>query len=66
MDASMTEERRLVELSKTDANAFGSLYERYYDQIFNYALRRTGNAEMAQDITAETFFKALRGIGKFS
>lgn len=66
MDGSMTEEQRLVELSKTDANAFGSLYERYYDQIFNYALRRTGNAEVAQDVTAETFLKALKGIRKFS
>ena len=62
----MNEEQRLIELSKTDANAFGSLYERYYDEILNYALRRTGSAETAKDITAETFFKALKNIHKFT
>jgi RNA polymerase sigma-70 factor, ECF subfamily len=66
MDATMHEEQELVELSKTDVNAFGCLFERHYDKIFNYTLQRTGNVEIAKDITAETFFKALKNIRKFS
>ena len=66
MDTAMHEEQQLVELSKTDVNAFGCLFERNYDKIFNYTLQRTGNVEIAKDITAETFFKALKNIHKFS
>jgi len=66
MDFEPHEEKKLVELAKTDANAFGRLFEHYYDRIFNYALRRTGDVEVARDITAETFFKALKNMHKFT
>lgn len=66
MDFELHEEQQLVELSKTDINAFGRLFELYYDKIFNYSLQRTGNVEVARDIAAETFFKALKNIHKFT
>jgi RNA polymerase sigma-70 factor (ECF subfamily) len=61
----MAEEQKLVEKAKRDPEAFGTLYEQNYDSILNYILRRTGNVQAAQDITAETFLKALKNIDKF-
>lgn len=63
--ADLENERKLIELAKNDPEIFGMLYERNYDQIFAYVLRRTANAQIAQDITAETFFKALKGFHGF-
>ncbi|MEL7563180.1 sigma-70 family RNA polymerase sigma factor [Dehalogenimonas sp. 4OHTPN] len=59
------EEKSLVELAKTDAAAFGALYDEYYRKIFGYALRRTANLQHAQDVTSEVFFKALKSINSF-
>lgn len=58
-------EKALVERAKTDANAFGELYDQYYDKIFGYILHRVGNVEVAQDVTSETFFKALKSLHSF-
>jgi RNA polymerase sigma-70 factor (ECF subfamily) len=45
--------------------AFGSLYEQHYSQIFGYVYRRILHWETAQDITAEVFFKAYRSFWRF-
>ena len=37
------DESNLVEQAKTDPDAFGLLYERYVDRIYNYIYYRTGN-----------------------
>lgn len=66
MGLGLDEEQRLVELVKKDITAFGPLFEHYYDEILNYTVRSTGNVEVARDITAETFFKALRNIHKYT
>ncbi|HSW35871.1 MAG TPA: RNA polymerase sigma factor [Candidatus Limnocylindrales bacterium] len=63
--AELENEKKVVEQAKLDPEAFGKLYEQNYDIILNYVLRRTGDVQVAQDITAETFFKALKNIGKF-
>lgn len=61
----LNEEEVLVERAKNDPDAFGNLYDEYYSQVFSYILKRTANIEVAQDLTSEVFFKALRNIGKF-
>ncbi|HSE29897.1 MAG TPA: RNA polymerase sigma factor [Candidatus Saccharimonadales bacterium] len=58
-------EQKIVELAKTDATAFGELFDHYYPKIFNYVFRRTADFESAQDITAETFIKSLDKIKTF-
>jgi RNA polymerase sigma-70 factor, ECF subfamily len=62
---SAEEDARLAELSRVDPDAFGALYDRYCDQIYRYVYRRLTNHESAEDVTAEVFFKALRGIDSF-
>ena len=45
-----------------DAEAFGRLYDRYVDMVFRYLLHRVGNRTVAEDLTSETFVRALRRI----
>jgi len=54
------DERLLVERAKSDAEAFGVLYDRYVDHIYRFAYARLGNVAGAEDVTAEVFVKALR------
>lgn len=42
--------------------AFGRLYDEHFEAIFRYVLVRTGNVTLAEDLTSQTFFKALRGF----
>lgn len=58
-------ESELVERAKSDPEAFGQLYEANYSTILNYIYRRTLNVEVAEDLTANTFFKALRALPGF-
>jgi RNA polymerase sigma-70 factor (ECF subfamily) len=55
-------EETLVERSKEDPGAFGVLYERYVDQIYQYVFYRTGDRYDAEDLTARTFYKALANL----
>ncbi len=58
-------EKQLILAAQKDPLKFKHLFERYYDSIFNYAVRRTGDVSIAEDITANTFFIALTKIKKF-
>lgn len=53
------DEARLVQRAKTDAEAFGELYERYVKRIYNYVYYRTGNSSEAEDLTARVFQRAI-------
>jgi RNA polymerase sigma-70 factor (ECF subfamily) len=61
----LSKEKELVRQAQKAPDAFAQLYDRYYPKIFGYVLRRTANLEVAQDITSETFFNALRKLWQF-
>ncbi len=42
--------------------AFAALYDATCDTVYGYVWRRTGSRDLAQDVTAETYLRALRGI----
>ncbi len=46
--------------------AFGDLFDRYYDIVFRYVLFRTSDRSLAEDLTQETFVRALRRISSVS
>jgi RNA polymerase sigma-70 factor (ECF subfamily) len=48
-----------------DREAFGRLYERYAVRVFRHAYFLTGEPALAEDITAQTFLKALEAIPRF-
>ncbi|MCE5302134.1 MAG: RNA polymerase sigma factor [Planctomycetaceae bacterium] len=56
------EEADLIELAKAQPQAFGQLYEIYYDKILNYVYRRTLDVALAEDLTSNTFFHAWRAL----
>jgi RNA polymerase sigma-70 factor, ECF subfamily len=49
-----------------DAEAFGMVYDRYVDQIYRYLYYRVGSHAVAEDLTSETFLRALRRIDSFT
>ena len=49
-----------------DQAAFGQLYDRYVDVVFRFVLFRVGDRPLAEDITSETFLRALRRISSVS
>lgn len=57
----------LVQLAQQgDAEAFGMLYERYVDTVYRYVFLRVGSKQAAEDLTSETFVRALRRIDSFT
>ncbi|MDO9353344.1 MAG: sigma factor, partial [Solirubrobacteraceae bacterium] len=48
-----------------DAAAFGAFYRAHEDVVLGYFLRRTGQAELAADLAAETFAQALASRAGF-
>jgi RNA polymerase sigma-70 factor, ECF subfamily len=59
------EESGLVELAKSDPDAFGELYERNVDRIYKYIYYRVSNEADAEDLTARTFHQALASISGY-
>ncbi len=55
-------ERALIDEAKTDPVAFGKLYKRYVEKIYNYIYYRTGSTKDAEDLTGKVFFKAMNHI----
>lgn len=59
--------RTLVLRAKTgDSEAFGQLYDRYVDLVYRYIYFRVGSHALAEDLTSETFLRALRGITEYA
>ncbi len=57
----------LVERAQAgDSEAFGELYDRYVDLVYRYIYYRVGTAQLAEDLTSETFLRALRRISTFT
>ena len=56
----------LVELArKGDAEAFGLLYDHYQASVYRFLFYRTRSTTLAEDLTSETFFRALRSMTGF-
>ncbi|HEY3014517.1 MAG TPA: sigma-70 family RNA polymerase sigma factor [Nocardioides sp.] len=56
----------LVELArKGDKEAFGLLYDHYHGSVFRFLYYRTRTTTLAEDLTSETFFRALRSMNSF-
>ncbi|MCD6640836.1 MAG: sigma-70 family RNA polymerase sigma factor [Nocardioides sp.] len=56
----------LVELARTgDKEAFGLLFDHYQPSVYRFLLHRTRSQTLAEDLTSETFFRALRSMNNF-
>jgi HAD superfamily hydrolase (TIGR01490 family)/RNA polymerase sigma-70 factor (TIGR02952 family) len=56
----------LVELARGgDAEAFGQLYDHYQGSVYRFVFYRTRSQTLAEDLTSETFLRALRNMSRF-
>lgn len=62
----LKDEVALARAAQGDREAFGVLYERYVQRIYNYIYYRTGNQHDAEDLTSRVFFRALRHIERYN
>jgi RNA polymerase sigma-70 factor, ECF subfamily len=57
----------LVERAQNgETEAFGLIYDRYMDTVFRFIYFRVGNRQLAEDLTSDTFLRALKRIGSFT
>lgn len=55
----------LVELAQTgDRDAFAELYDRYFDRVYDFLTRMMRNRSEAEDITQDTFIRAMNSLGR--
>jgi RNA polymerase sigma factor (sigma-70 family) len=55
----------LLLAARRDADAFADFYRRHARPLAGFLVRRTGDAEAAADLLAETFAAALTGLDRF-
>jgi RNA polymerase sigma-70 factor (ECF subfamily) len=62
----LVEEHVLIQgAQRGDRQAFASLVERYWDRLFRWLFHLTRDRHAAEDLTQETFLKALAHLSKF-
>lgn len=59
------EERLLVEAAQKDPTRFAELYEDNFERVYAFIRRRVRQREVAEDLTADVFHKALVHLPKF-
>ena len=59
------EERRLIEAAQSDPARFAEVYENYFELVYAYVARRVRHRDVAEDLTAEVFRKALANLPRF-
>jgi len=64
-EGELQQERGIIERSRNDPRAFGELYEKYFDRIYNYLYRQTDDEELAGDLCSQTFINALNSLPRF-
>lgn len=62
VSAQAMDEAELVEQAQHCPQAFGPIYDLYYGKILGYIYRRTLDAGVAEELTSNTFFQALRAL----
>lgn len=56
----------LVIRARTEREAFGELYNMIYPPVFRYCLRRSGNRNLAEDITSMVFLNVAGSMASFA
>ena len=59
------DDSEVIARAKRDPGAFGEIYEKYVDRIYNYIYHRVGNTHDAEDLTSRTFFRALSHLPSY-
>lgn len=63
VDPGQLDDRALVErMQQGDQTAFAELYERYFDQVYDFLARMLRNRTEAEDVAQDTFIRAVTSI----
>jgi RNA polymerase sigma-70 factor (ECF subfamily) len=60
-----SEERLLVEAAQKNPGRFIELYERNFERVYAFVMRRVRDRDVAEDLTSEVFHKALAHLPGF-
>jgi RNA polymerase sigma-70 factor (ECF subfamily) len=60
------EKSALIACQAGDLIRFGEIYDAYIRRIFAFIYLKTHHREIAEDLTSQTFIKALEAIGSFN
>jgi RNA polymerase sigma-70 factor (ECF subfamily) len=64
-DEELQKEYMILQRSRKDPKAFGELYEKYFDRIFNFIYRQTDDEDLTADLCSQTFLIALNNLSKY-
>jgi RNA polymerase sigma-70 factor, ECF subfamily len=56
------DERRLIGAAQRDPARFAEIYDRYFHLIYGFIVGRTRDRDAAEDLTADTFHRALAAL----
>jgi RNA polymerase sigma-70 factor (ECF subfamily) len=65
-DGQLNETDLIHRAQRGDADAFGALYGQYADAVYAFVWSKTHHRETAEDLTAQSFTKALEHIGSLT
>jgi len=55
----------ILRIKDGDGDAFGELYDEFFDRIYAYLSWRTNRRETAEDLTSSVFIKTLEALPKY-
>lgn len=59
------EERLLIEAAQHDPSHFAQLYDAHFDRVYAFIASRVRSRDIAEELTAEVFHRALANLAKF-
>ena len=64
-DEELQREYAILARAKRNPEAFGELYEKYFDRIFNFIFRQTDDEALTGDLCSQTFLNALKNLERY-
>jgi RNA polymerase sigma-70 factor, ECF subfamily len=61
----LSAERLLIEAAQRDRARFAELYEKHFERVYAFVVRRVRDRDAAQDLTSDVFHSALTGLERF-
>ncbi len=61
----ISESQIIGRIQNGNLEEFGKLYDLYIKKIYDFIYYKTGHKQTAEDLTSQTFFKALKSINTF-
>jgi RNA polymerase sigma factor (sigma-70 family) len=65
METDERDEQALLSAARSDAQAFAAFYRHFERPVLGFFMRATSRAELAADLTAETFARALESVDTY-